>query len=213
MVGIAQSKLCLAYNPCRLTRLSCRRATPVDSNTPNLVLKCSKSDPSRHMTIMWSLRWLRPAAGSPQHRVCRFVHKSKAQWSCWRSFQSGARQLAGKKSPIPAKKAHPSSPSTLRAAPLNKSPGAAYKSYSDVLAARSSPTLLYQASAPLLYITGCYILSGFCFFYAGWNFYATYLNPSESLGSWLPIMIGGVCVGMAFFGTWVLFGVRCASIL
>ena len=165
------------------------------------------------MTIMWSLRWLRLAAGSSQHRACRFLHKSKVQWFGRRSFQSGARQLASKKSPALAKKTHPSSSSTSRTAPLSKSPGVAYKSFSDVLAARSSPTLLYQASAPLLYITGCYILSGFCFFYAGWNFYAIYLNPPETLGSWLPIMIGGVCVGMAFFGAWVLFGVRCASIL
>ena len=159
---------------------------------------------------MWSLRWLQPAAGS-QHQARQLFYGFKIQWPRPRTFALSTRRLANKRPPQPAKKANAVMQKSSRTAPAGRSSGGGYKSFSDVLAARPSPTLLYQSSSPILYITGCYILSGFCFGYAGWNFYSTYLHPPEMIGYWIPIMVGGVCVAMAFFGTWLFFGVRFLS--
>jgi hypothetical protein len=82
-----------------------------------------------------------------------------------------------------------------------------YESFSDSLARRASPTLLYQAPSPHLHIAGCYVLSTACFAYGGFNFYNTYLHPPEYIASWIPVTVGGVCIAMVGFGIWSIFGV------
>lgn len=87
-------------------------------------------------------------------------------------------------------------------------PAAQYRSFADTLALRSSPTLLYQSPSTLVFTAASYAIGGFCFFWAGWNFYTTYLVPPEDLSKFLSIGIGTVCFGMACAGTWMILGVR-----
>ena len=84
----------------------------------------------------------------------------------------------------------------------------AYQSFADTLALRASPTLLYQAPSPAVYITGCFLLGGFCFTWAAINFYSHYLYPADDVPAWAPVFVGGVCVAMVAFGTWSTLGVR-----
>jgi hypothetical protein len=125
----------------------------------------------------------------------------------WRLFTSTVRQLAVKNAKPAVRQLAPKS--QLAARPLQTSKGnrLSYESFSESLARRPSPTVLYEAPSPYLYITGCYVLATACFAYAGFNFESTYLHPPQQLGYWIPIAVGGVCVAMAFFGVWSIFGV------
>ena len=149
-----------------------------------------------HETIFHSLR----CRGS-----ARFVPRTPCRQ--WRPFISTVRQLTVK-TQKPALRQLNSKPQTP-ARPLQASKGsqAGYESFSESLARRSSPTVLYEAPSPYLYMTGCYVLATACFAYAGFNFESTYLHPPEQIGYWIPIAVGGVCVAMAFFGVWSIFGV------
>ena len=82
-----------------------------------------------------------------------------------------------------------------------------YESFAESIASRSSPTLLYEAPSPVLFVATCYILGAGCLTYAGFNFYSVYLHPPDQMGFYLPVMVGGVCVFMAFAGVWVISGV------
>ena len=84
--------------------------------------------------------------------------------------------------------------------------GGPYLSYAETLGLRRSPTLLYQAPSHTLYALGSYGFALFCFSYAGYNFHAHYLHPPPGLSAWVPVAFGGVCVGMACLGTWLVLG-------
>ena len=142
------------------------------------------------------------------HRL-RLVCRKVPSTACpqWRSLSLSASQPAFKNSAMISKRVNNISKAYRKAPPATSSARSTYQSYADSLANRSSPTLLYEAPSPNLYITGCYILSSACFAYAGTNFYNTYLNPPEHLSTWIPVMVGGVCIAVGLFGVWSLFGV------
>lgn len=79
-----------------------------------------------------------------------------------------------------------------------------YRSFAEKLAARQSPTLLYQASSHKGFTIGCYALGAFCWAYAGINFYNEYLHPPPGVMNWIPILFGTLCVIMTGFGTWFI---------
>lgn len=87
-------------------------------------------------------------------------------------------------------------------------PYKAHASFADTLALRSSPVLLYQSPSHVVYITGCWLLGGFCMTWATFNFYSQYLDPIKGTPGWIPVLMGGVCVAMVCAGTWAIFGVR-----
>ena len=125
----------------------------------------------------------------------------------WRRLSLSASQPAFKNSAITSRHVKTKSKAYLKPPTATSSPRSTYQSYADSFASRTSPTLLYEAPSPNLYIAGCYILSTACFAYAGTNFYNTYLNPPEHLSTWIPVMVGGVCIAVGLFGVWSLFGV------
>lgn len=125
----------------------------------------------------------------------------------WRLFTSTVRQFAVKAAKPAVRQLPPRSQPAARPLQISKGNRLSYESFSESLARRPSLTILYEAPSPYLYITGCYVLATACFAYAGFNFESTYLHPPEQLGYWIPIAVGGVCVAMAFFGVWSIFGV------
>ena len=78
--------------------------------------------------------------------------------------------------------------------------------FTDMLAARKSPTLLFQASSHAWYTVSCFLLGGFCFTYTGINMYTQFLYPPEE--TWGPsiYLTGGVCCFMFVIG--ILFAIR-----
>ncbi|KAI9675107.1 MAG: hypothetical protein M1817_001515 [Caeruleum heppii] len=95
---------------------------------------------------------------------------------------------------------NPSTPS------LTPTPPPIHQTYATTLALRPSRTLLYRGPSHRLYTLGSYVFGGFCFAYAGWNFYAQTLDPPEGLAPWIPWAFAGVCVGMAGLGVWLVRG-------
>lgn len=87
-------------------------------------------------------------------------------------------------------------------------PPQAYRSFADTLALRPSPVLLYQSPSHAVYVTGCWLLGGFCMTWATFNFYSQYLDPIKGTPEWIPVLMGGVCVAMVCAGTWAILGVR-----
>ena len=77
---------------------------------------------------------------------------------------------------------------------------------------RSSPQLLYQAPSPALYVTGCYIIGGFCLVYAAWNSWTVLVHPPEGLRTWVVYAIGGISLFVTVFGVYVLRKV-CPTVL
>jgi len=143
---------------------------------------------------------------SLQRRVlCKSV--SKVNSPQWRLFTSTVRQLGVQNAKPAVRQLTPKSQPVARPLQTSKRNRASYESFSESLARRPSPTILYEAPSPYLYITGCYVLATACFVYAGFNFESTYLHPPEQIGYWIPIAVGGVCVAMAFFGVWSILGV------
>lgn len=116
------------------------------------------------------------------------------------------RQWASKKAQLPP--VAKATPKPVGPTSLPRLPPKAYGSFADTLALRSSPILLYQSPSHAVYITGCWMLGGFCMTYATFNFYTQYLNPIKGTPEWIPVLMGGVCVAMACAGTWAIFGVR-----
>lgn len=84
-------------------------------------------------------------------------------------------------------------------------PSASYAAY---LAARPSPTLLFQAPQSTSYAVACYGLGSFCIIYGAYNFYDAFLVPHPGL--WLPIpyFMGGVCIFVFGAGIWVTLSAR-----
>lgn len=80
----------------------------------------------------------------------------------------------------------------------------AYQSFAQLLALRQSPTILYQAQSHTWFIVNCYVVSGFCFTWAGINFYNEYLYPLEGIPPFLSVIMGGVCLFMVAIGGWFI---------
>ena len=135
---------------------------------------------------------------------------SQARCLPWRSFTSTVRQSAVKSSKSAVKQLKQTSQPAARALQASKQNRTGYESFSESLARRPSPTTLYEAPSPRLYITGCWVLATLCFAYAVSNFESLYLHPPENISSWIPTTVGAVCVGMFCFGIWVSTGV-CVS--
>lgn len=94
-----------------------------------------------------------------------------------------------------------------RPLPTLKGTHGAYKSLAETLSSRASPTLLFQAPSPTVYIAACYSFGAFCLIYAGFVFYSQYLHPMDGTPVWLPVMMGGISVFMTFVGIRSFFGV------
>lgn len=63
---------------------------------------------------------------------------------------------------------------------------------------------VFKAPAHGGYIAGTYIIASFCFFYTGYNFYATSINPLVELAPWHKYLFAGICLGMGAMGTVIL---------
>lgn len=69
------------------------------------------------------------------------------------------------------------------------------------LAARKTPTHLFQASSSNVYPIACYAISGFSILYGVWNFYDAVLTPS---GVWRPLLVFmgltcGLMIGLGLY--------------
>lgn len=120
---------------------------------------------------------------------------------------SNARHLRAKKHQIERGSSNSTLKAVSRPLPTLKSAHGAYKSLADTLSSRSSPTLLYQAPSPTVYIAACYSFGTFCLVYAGFVFYSQYLHPMDGTPVWLPVMMGGISVFMTFVGIRSFLGV------
>ena len=127
--------------------------------------------------------------------------------SHWRLPTSSTRQLATKSSRSVVQHRQHKPHTVARSLQAQKVPPSGYESFVESIAFRSSPTLLYEAPSPVLFVTTCYVLGAGCLAYAGFNFYSVYLHPPDQIGFYLPVMVGGVCVFMAFAGLWLISGV------
>lgn len=166
------------------------------------------------MFVPLSVRHLSPRAPSFLPQLA-----SKASLKCRSQLRYFSRspfvQLASKKA---TKARPPSKPSVTQRPPSNpkslpksasvQGPTAQYRSFADTLALRSSPTLLYQSPAQVAFTVASYAFGGFCFMWAGWNFWSTYLYAPEGLSQWVSVGMGALCFAMACFGTWIILGVK-----
>ena len=120
---------------------------------------------------------------------------------------TAGRHWANKKARV-----SPDVKSTAKTVVPDSLPPKGYVSFADTLARRSSPILLYQAPSHTVYIAGCWLLGGFCMTWATFNFYSQYLDPAKGTPTWIPVLIGGVCVVMVCMGTWAILGVRISTV-
>lgn len=118
------------------------------------------------------------------------------------------RQLTAKKTQTAPSRIQTASKVAARAIPTAKANPTTYKTYAETLNSRPSPTLLYQAPSPALYVIGCYTLGGFCITYGAYNFWANYLHPYGQPPAWVPIAFGAIALATGVFGCYVLYGVR-----
>ncbi|KAI9800196.1 MAG: hypothetical protein M1825_004180 [Sarcosagium campestre] len=108
------------------------------------------------------------------------------------------------RSPHPVKPTTLSKPTTTPGSSSSASQSAQFRTIADILAARSSPTILYQAPSHSAYIIGSYVSGFFCLSYAGYHFIAHYMQPPPDLPGWVTAAFGIVCFGMTCMGTWLL---------
>jgi hypothetical protein len=97
--------------------------------------------------------------------------------------------------------------------PADVAPSRLPKQVQDALALRTSPQLLYQARSPVIYMTGCYILSGLFVGLAAANVVNYFVLPPDQLGElyyMVPLAIGGACIVLVGFGAWAASGVSLA---
>ena len=114
-----------------------------------------------------------------------------------RLFLSFSRSLAGA--------TRTPNQSRQSASRISKSSSANYlnprTSYTRLLAARRSPTLLYQAPTTFAYPFACISIGSFCFAYGFYNFYDTFMIPHPGLPSFTPILMFLACSFMLGVGT------------
>ncbi|KAI9849598.1 MAG: hypothetical protein M1837_002723 [Sclerophora amabilis] len=135
------------------------------------------------------------------HLAFSTLQRLRTQLRSPRRFLSFSPSLS-----LAAKRRRPRPPPTTAPVNAHQAPPPQTQTFAEVLASRSSPTLLYHAPQHTAYILGSYTFGGFCISYAGVNLYTHYLFPPEDLPVWVPIAFGGVCFFMACFGTWLILG-------
>ena len=118
---------------------------------------------------------------------------------------SRSTQLAAKKSSITAGHNNATSSTISRTLPTAKDVG--YQSFAKILAGRSSPTLLYEASSSTGHTIRVYLVGLFCIAYGAHQFYSVYLFPPPDFPYILGVFSTGASFLVAFFGLYVLFGV------
>ncbi|KAL9601130.1 MAG: hypothetical protein Q9219_002729 [cf. Caloplaca sp. 3 TL-2023] len=142
----------------------------------------------------WPLLFLRsskPAGGSP-------IRYLPSYFRC--DFSTSIRQCAAKKVHAPSK-ALKHAPKPTRA-PASSS----YKPFSQSLAERSEPILLYQGASNTIYMLGCYSLG---LLISGWSIHSSrqiHNHPPPYFNRFLRIMLYGVCALAAGMGA--LFIIR-----
>ena len=158
--------------------------------------------------LIYQLSGCVKAAFGHLHRLHPVPRKvSEVKYSQWRRFSVSASQPASRNSARTSRNSNIKLKYNLRAPAAVSGDRSAYQSYADSFANRTSPTLLYEAPTPNLFIAGCYTLSAVCFVYAGTNFYNNYLHPPEHIGAWIPVMFGGICIAAGVLGVRFIFGV------
>ena len=125
---------------------------------------------------------------------------------------NAARKLSSSPLLCAIKKAGKPSPPKSKPSftPTRTSPGSqlspTYKSYADILALKSHPTLLYEAPSHTLFMLSSYAAGAFCLAYSGLNFYSHCLYPPEGLNIYVVYAFGGIVVFMSALGTWLFLG-------
>lgn len=76
--------------------------------------------------------------------------------------------------------------------------------YAAQLAAKSSPTLLYEAPNHFWFTFSAFNAGAFCMAYTAVQYYSVYLHPPPDLAWWVPHAYGLICVTMGAFGTYWL---------
>lgn len=175
----------------------------IDNNSETSILK-------NMLTLCGAMQ--RGTVRATLHRVCAdrltfwsyiaLAQRVEPRISC--NFFTVSVRLASKKARHASGNSHkPSKPARpVSMAFPNNSP--TYKSYAQTIALRQSPTLLYQSSSHMWFISGCYLMGGFCFAWAGLNFHMNYLYPPEGTWTLLPNIMVGVCVFMTVLGGWFI---------
>lgn len=159
---------------------------------------------TRQGAALWSKCHL-PGLGKQHLRPCfRLIKSIKTHPRS--AFATSSPRLVAKKARAPPKEVKSLYQPGKKAFPAALQNLPSYKTFTDLLAARKSPTLLFQASSHIWYTVSCYLLGGFCFAYTGINFYTQFLYPPP--GTWHPsvILTGGVCGFMLIVG--ILFASR-----
>ncbi|KAL8952738.1 MAG: hypothetical protein Q9222_001387 [Ikaeria aurantiellina] len=113
-------------------------------------------------------------------------------------FSTSSLQNAAKKTKA-LSKAPNSSPKFIAKAPLNST----YKPFTQILAERSDPTLLYQASSHTVYMVGCYSLGLLSLAWAIHAVIQVSTHPPKYFGRVLKGMYYGMCafavgIGLSF---------------
>lgn len=138
------------------------------------------------------------------YNLSRPLHLAQTQLR--RTFTTSSCQWASKRSRIP-----PSVSSTAFKSVLPyKSP---LNAYTEQLANRASPTLLYEAPTHAFYNTGWLILGAFCLTWAIINFKLHYLQPTEGTPKFIPYVMGAACVGMMLGAAWSFSKVSISSLI
>lgn len=120
---------------------------------------------------------------------------------CLRSTFSTTRQCASKKT---RSVSPPKIPSKPRKAP----PSSTYKPFTQTIAERSEPTLLYQGGSNTIYIAGCYSLG---LLILAWTVHAAgqvYYHPPPFFNRFLKSMFYGACVLTVSMGTFFIIRVK-----
>ncbi|KAL8944750.1 MAG: hypothetical protein Q9211_000466 [Gyalolechia sp. 1 TL-2023] len=85
--------------------------------------------------------------------------------------------------------------------PRKAPPSSTYKPFTQTIAERSEPTLLYQGGSVTTYMAGCYSIG---LLIIGWTVHAAgqiYYHPPPFFNRFLKIMFYGVCVIAVYMGT------------
>ena len=174
----------------------------------------SKPTAAAWILICWPAMAVPPTSALVMRYTCsQLLHIRPTPWNVFKRVHgigpasrhlsvTVGRQWANKKtqlSPIAKTASKTIVPASL--------PHKAYRSFADTLALRSSPILLYQSPSHAVYITGCWLVGGFCMTWATFNFYIQYLDPIKGTPEWIPVLMGGVCVATMCLGTWVILRV------
>lgn len=77
-------------------------------------------------------------------------------------------------------------------------------SFTNLLAARSSPTPLYQSPTTFTYPFACLFVGGGSIAYGVYNFYDSFLLPHPGLAPFIPWLMAFVCAFMLGVGAWCI---------